>query len=136
MGSGGGGGGNAGMMALMNQGRPMPGLPIAGQGGGIGNAYEYGKFQNFLPDVKAEGPNDMATGLRPEMFEYRSPSGVVQQSNSDTQIAELRNSLAALQAAQAAQQNQFGAGQGGMLPWVDPFGGINGNNRVENMGGG
>jgi len=135
MGSGGGGGGGNPAL-LMQNARPMQGLPVAGQGGGIGSPYEYGKFQNFLPDVKAEGPNDMATGLRPEMFEYRSPSGVVQQSNSDTQIAELRNSLAALQAAQAAQQNQFGAGQGGMLPWADPFGGINGNQRVENMGGG
>ena len=82
---------------------PMPGLPIAGKDSAIGDPYEYGKFQNFLPDIKAEGRNDNATGLRPDMFIYKSPSGVVQQSSGDAQIQDLRNQLAALQAAQASQ---------------------------------
>ena len=54
-------------------GPAIPGLPVAGKDSTIGDPYEYGKFQNFLPDAKASGPNDMATGLRPEMFEYRKP---------------------------------------------------------------
>ena len=108
MGSSGGGSSGAGMMALMNQGKAMPGLPIAGAGASI-DPYEYGKFQNFLPEIKAEGQNDMATGLRPDMFTYRSPSGKVDPGMGD-QIQGLRDQLAALQAT-SAQNNQFGAAQ-------------------------
>lgn len=118
--SGGGGGGGAGMMALMNQGRPMPGLPIAGSGANI-DPYDYGKFQNFLPDIKAEGQNDMATGLRPDMFTYRSPSGKVDPGMGD-QIQGLRDQLAALQAS--SQQNQFGAGGGGGAGYGPPGSGL------------
>jgi hypothetical protein len=57
-------------------GPPIPDLPVAGKDSTIGDPYEYGKFQSFLPDAKASGPNDMATGLRPEMFQYRKPTGV------------------------------------------------------------
>ena len=116
--SGGGGGGGAGMMALMNQGKPMPGLPIAGAGANI-DPYDYGKFQSFLPEPKAEGQNDMATGLRPDMFTYRSPSGKVDPGMGD-QIQGLRDQLAALQAT-SAQNNQFGAAQqgGGMNDLLD-----------------
>jgi hypothetical protein len=55
-------------------GPAIPGLPVAGKDSTIGDPYEYGKFQNFLPEAKGSGPNDMATGLRPEMFEYRKPN--------------------------------------------------------------
>lgn len=120
MGSSGGGDSGAGMMALMQQGTPMPGLPIAGQGPSV-NPFEYGKFQNFLPDIQAEGENPMATGLRPDMFKYRSPSGVVQESNADAQIGDLRNQLAALQASQQAQPANPWGMSGGMLPWESPF---------------
>ena len=118
--SGGGGGGGAGMMALMNQGKPMPGLPIAGAGASI-DPYEYGKFQNFLPDIKAEGQNDMATGLRPDMFKYRSPSGVVEEGGGSGaagggdvagQIQGLRDELAKLTA---------GGGGGQSIPGYSPF---------------
>ena len=102
MGSSGGGDSGMGLMALMNQGKPMPGLPIAGQGPGT-NAFEYGQFQNFLPDPVAEGENPMATGLRPDMFKYRSPGGVVAGGagaggGGSDDIQGLRNELAALQA--------------------------------------
>lgn len=75
MGSSGGGGGNP--QALMGNSTPMKGLPIAGEGGGVGDPREYGTFQSFLPDVQAEGPNPMATGLRPDMFQYKKPTGVL-----------------------------------------------------------
>jgi hypothetical protein len=111
--SGGGGGGNPNAM-FMNV-APMADLPIAGKDSAVGSPYEYGKFQSFLPDIKAEGPNDMATGLRPEMFQYKSPSGVVAQSDQGNQIQSLRDQLAQLQAAQAKMgsggSNQFGAGE-------------------------
>jgi len=55
---------------------PTPGLPVAGQGGGTGSdPFSYGKYQSFLPDITGEGPNPMATGLKPEMFDYKSPGG-------------------------------------------------------------
>jgi hypothetical protein len=72
MGSSGGGDDGMGMMALMGQGTPMPGLPIAGQGAGV-DPTTYGKYQSFLPEPLAEGPNPMATGLRPDMLKFRSP---------------------------------------------------------------
>jgi hypothetical protein len=86
----------AAMMA-MRAATPMPGLPIAGADSTIGDPYEYGKFQNFLPDVQAEGKNPSATGLRPEMFQYKKPSGVV-----DPEIQKLRNELAALKGSSSA----------------------------------
>jgi len=98
MGSGGGGGGGN-SAAMMMPGTPMPGLPIAGQGPGV-DAFKYGQFQNFLPDIKAEGMNDMATGLRPDMFKYRSPDGTAVGGgggNEDGQIQGLRDELAKLQ---------------------------------------
>jgi hypothetical protein len=118
MGSGGGGGGgNPGL--LTQNAAPMQGLPIAGKDSTIGSPYDYGKFQNFLPDIPAEGPAPSATGLKPDMFTYRSPSGKVDPSQND-QIQELRNTLAQLQASQQQQKpNQFGAAQ---TPF-DPFGG-------------
>jgi len=108
MGSSGGGGGG---YMVSPVGPPMPGLPVAGADSTIGSPFEYGKFQNFLPDIKSEGPNDVATGLRPDMFTYRSPSGVVAQGGGGggnmaqnaaqgdvgNQIQELRNQLAQLQ---------------------------------------
>lgn len=131
--SGGGGGGNPNAM-FMNV-APMKGLPVAGADSNIGSAYEYGKFQNFLPDIKADGPNDMATGLRPEMFEYRSPGGAQSGGgpapgggNAAGQVQQLRDALAAIQAGQVTpppaptafwpgdysrDTANFGMGQGG-----------------------
>ena len=100
---GGGGGGNPAL--LMQGGTPMPGLPVAGKDSNIGDPYDYGKFQNFLPDIPAEGKAPSATGLRPDMFKYRSPSGIMAQNSGDqnsgdvgNQIQELRNTLAQIQA--------------------------------------
>lgn len=109
MGSSGGGGGGNPAYLYMGADNPMPGLPVAGKDSTIGSPYEYGKFQSFLPEIKAEGQNDMATGLRPEMFQYKSPSGVVAQSDQGNQIQSLRDQLAQLQSQRDAQ-NQFGAG--------------------------
>jgi hypothetical protein len=107
MGSGGGGGGGGGRGAMMDA-APMEGLPVAGANSTIGSPYEYGQFQSFLPDIQAEGQNPMATGLRPEMFEYRSPQGVVAQSGQGGEIDELRNALAKLQAAGQNANDPFG----------------------------
>ena len=96
MGSGGGGGGGNPAL-LMQNADPMGGLHIAGKDSTIGSPFDYGKFQNFLPDIKADGPNDMATGLRPDMFEYKSPGGTVDPGVGG-QIQELRDALAKLQA--------------------------------------
>jgi hypothetical protein len=83
---------------------PMPDLPVAGKNSTIGDPYQYGKFQNFLPTIKAEGRNDNATGLRPDMFVYRGPGGVTEGDSGATQggdvsgqIQDLRNQLAQLQ---------------------------------------
>jgi hypothetical protein len=108
MGSSGGDDGGLAAMMAMRAATPMPGLPIAGADSTIGDPYEYGKFQNFLPDIQAEGKNPSATGLRPEMFQYRKPSGVV-----DPEIEKLRNELAALKGASAAP-----AGGGGNPQWA------------------
>src|SRR3954468_13109125 len=116
MGSSGGGGGGNPAYLYMGSGNPMPGLPVAGKDSTIGSPQEYGSFQSFLPEIKAEGQNDMATGLRPDMFQYKSPSGVVAQSDQGNQIQSLRDQLAKLQAMQGAVgagggSNQFGAGE-------------------------
>jgi len=73
MSSSGGDDGGLSSLLAMQAAQPMPGLPVAGKDSTIGDPYEYGKFQNFLPDIKAEGRNDNATGLRPEMFAYQKP---------------------------------------------------------------
>jgi hypothetical protein len=88
---------------------PMPGLPVAGAGGTIGDPYEYGKFQNFLPDIKAEGVNDMATGLRPHMFNYTKPNPGGAAGNSLTPGA----SGAGAPAASPVVQANLGAPGGG-----------------------
>ena len=98
---------------------PMPGLPIAGANSTIGDPYEYGKFQNFLPDIKAEGQNDMATGLRPHMFNYTKPNpgggvlpGTTLGDSGASDIQGLRDQLAAL-TAQISGGGGPGAGAGG-----------------------
>ena len=75
MGSSGDSGGNP--MALSQGATPQPGLPIAGAGKDsmASDPFEYGKFQNFLPDPAPSGPNPMATGIRPDMLQYKSPGG-------------------------------------------------------------
>jgi len=113
MGSSGGGGGGFNPLAF-GAANPMPGLPIAGKDSTIGDPYEYGKFQNFLPDIKAEGQNDMATGLRPNMFNYTKPNpggGVLPGTSlsSANDIQGLRDQLAAL----TAQVNSGGGGAAG-----------------------
>ena len=82
MGSSGGGSGNPALLA--QAGVPMPGLPVAGKDSNIGDPYNYGKFQNFLPDIPAEGRAPSATGLRPDMFKYRSPDGILDQNSGDS----------------------------------------------------
>jgi hypothetical protein len=122
MGSSGDSGGG-GVMQMLNSNAPAGGLPIAGSGANV-DPYNYGKYQNFLPDIKAEGPNDNATGLRPDMFKYRSPNGDVDQGGSGAggqgnQIQELRDMLAKL----ASQQNGFGNGPPATSPgWGMPVG--------------
>jgi hypothetical protein len=116
--SGGGGDDGMAMMALRGGGTPMPGLPIAGQGGGgVGYPYKYGQFQNFLPDIKAEGPNDMATGLRPEMFDYKKPGGGAVAAggggNTDGQVQDLRDQLARLSGGGGGGIGTMGMGRGG-----------------------
>jgi hypothetical protein len=102
--SGGGGGGF--FPGMFGPATPIPDLPVAGKNSTIGDPYQYGKFQNFLPDIKAEGLNDNATGLRPDMFKYRGPGGVTEGDTSNntmqggdvsSQIQDLRNQLAQLQ---------------------------------------
>ena len=142
--SGGGGGDGGGMMALMRGGgTPMPGLPIAGSSDANIDPYTYGQFQNFLPDIKAEGQNDMATGLRPDMFNYQKPGGGAVDAagggggNVDGQIQELRDQLAKLQAGGGASQGPdysgfMGGGGGG-----DPMAGmLNGGRNIMGGGGG
>jgi hypothetical protein len=74
MGSGGGGGGNPAL--LTQNAAPMGGLPIAGKDSNIGDPYDYGKFQSFLPNPNPDGSATLARGLTPDMFQYKSPSGV------------------------------------------------------------
>jgi hypothetical protein len=128
------GGGDSGYYpGMFGNAEPMPGLPVAGQGSGV-NAQEYGQFQSFLPEIQAEGQNPMATGLRPDMFKYRSPTGVVAESNTGNQIEELRGELAKLKAAsEMGTKNQFGAGQSGP-GWQDPFAQGGGQQRPADGG--
>jgi len=127
MGSGGGGGGGNPAL-LMQNAAPMQGLPVAGKDSTIGSPYEYGKFQNFLPDIPAEGPAPSATGLRPDMFQYRSPSGVVAQSDVGNQIQQLRDALAKLQSQ--------GSGGGSSLSTGVQWPNDNGGASMNNAGGG
>ena len=108
MGSGGGGGGDP--SALQRTAAPAPGLPISGKDSTIGDPYEYGKFQSFLPDIPNDGSAaPSAHGLQNDMFMYKSPSGVVAQSDQSGQINDLRDALAKLQDA-SKKRDQFGAG--------------------------
>jgi hypothetical protein len=117
MGSG-GGGGSSDPSALYRTAAPMEGLPVAGKDSTIGSPYEYGEFQNFLPDIQAEGQNPMATGLRPEMFQYKSPTGVTAPSSDTLGIDSLRADLAKLMAKPKddpfgyGTQPQFGGARG------------------------
>jgi hypothetical protein len=107
-------GGSANPMYLSQGGVPMPGLPIAGQGAPNDIPQNFGKFQEFLPEISpagrpgyqimpaGQGPNPSATGLTSDMFRYRSPQGNVTPSEVDS----LRQQLAAL-------QQQGGGGGGG-----------------------
>jgi len=110
--SGGGGGGNP--AHLMNNAAPMQGLPVAGANGAVSDPFTYGKYQSFLPNPVAEGPNPMATGLRPDMFNYRSPRDIMAGNSGAppgddaSQIQGLRDELARLQAG-TAPSNQYGA---------------------------
>jgi len=131
MSSSGDDGGSGYFPGMFGAASPMPGLPVAGKDNVVGDPYQYGKFQNFLPDIKAEGRNDSATGLRPDMFTYRGPNGVTAPGpgggpaapaaaggGGDTagltsQIQGLRDQLAMLQASSMSNNQQL------------PIGGIN-----------
>jgi hypothetical protein len=100
-------------MFLSQGGVPMPGIPIAGQGASNDNPQNYGKFQNFLPDIPpaGQGPAPSARGLTSEMFQYKSPQGQVAPSDIDS----LRQQLAALQSqvSSGGGNGQFGAARPG-----------------------
>jgi len=107
---------------------PMPNLPIAGKdAASVPDAYNYGKFQSFLPDVKASGVNPMATGLTPDMFTYKSPSGVAADNNSGSdagnQISSLRDELASLtstlKSVQSQQGSNYSTGGNTMDTWTN-----------------
>jgi hypothetical protein len=56
---------------------PIPNLPIAGQGAPNDDPRNFGTYQSFLPDIPttASGRHaEPATGLKSEMFAYKSPS--------------------------------------------------------------
>lgn len=120
MGSSGGGDGGMGMMSLMGQGTPMPGLPIAGQGGGV-NPREYGMFQNFLPEPLEEGQNPMATGLRPDMLKFRSPNGVEAAGSGGGAGGNLAGEIEALRGELAKLTAGGGDGGGQSIPGYSPF---------------
>jgi len=134
MGSSGGGEGNP--MFLSQGGTPIPGLPIAGQGAPNDNPRNLGQFQEFLPTIQPPGgtaggytsPSNaetraapLATGLKSEMFQYRSPQGAIAPSGGGgaggsggggggggaADSAAMRQQLAAL----TSRVNQFGAAQ-------------------------
>jgi hypothetical protein len=129
MGSSGGGPGDP--RFLSQGGTPIPGLPIAGQGAANDTPQNFGKFQEFLPTVQAPGgtaggytiPSNAetraapsATGLKSEMFQYRSPQGAIMPIGgaggggggaSSSDVSAMRQQLAALQAQ--AGNGQFGA---------------------------
>jgi len=130
-------GGSANPMFLSQGGRPMPGLPIAGQGAPNDNPRNFGSFQEFLPEISpagrsgnqimpaGQGPNPSATGLTSEMFQYRSPQGAVVPGGGGGSAAgagaagagdidSLRQQVAALQAQ--AGNGQFGAAESGLRP--------------------
>ena len=133
-------GGSANPMFLSQGGSPMPGLPIAGQGAPNDNPRNFGQFQEFLPTVQPPGgtaggysiPSNAetrsapsATGLKSEMFQYRSPQGAIAPSGgaaaapagaSAGDVNSLRQQVAALQAQ--AGNGQFGAAR---EPYVNPI---------------
>jgi hypothetical protein len=95
----------------------MPGLPIAGQGAGV-DPTTYGKFQSFLPEPLAEGPNPMATGLRPDMLKFRSPGGGADASSgggTSGEIEALRGELAKLTAGGGGGNPNAGTASQDML---------------------
>jgi hypothetical protein len=97
----------------MQNAAPMQGLPVAGADSTIGSPYEYGQFQSFLPEIKAEGQNPMASGLRPDMFQFKSPTGVTAGGGGGGADA-MRDILAKLSAAGSAGGGG-GAGGGDFL---------------------
>jgi len=113
------------MLQQQQPATPMPGLPVAGKDSSVGDPFQYGKFQSFLPEPKSSGPNDMATGLRPEMLQYRSPNGGGGGGGmgADPEVAKLRDELAKLKAAPAASGGPAPGGDaGGYTPKYLPNG--------------
>ena len=130
--SDGGGGGNPGLLSQFAG--KLGNLPVAGEEGTARDPYDYGKYQSFLPNISAEGPNPMATGLRPSMFEYRSPKEILAGNGTEgggeggggttlggdtgKQTEDLRGELAKLTAARPAA----GAGPiGGRIPGLQEY---------------
>jgi hypothetical protein len=111
------GGGSSDPSALYRTAAPMEGLPVAGKDSNIGSPYEYGEFQSFLPEIQADGKNPMATGLTPDMLQFKSPQGVTAPSSDTINIEGLRSQLANLTAKQS-----------------DPFGGMGGQPQFGGMG--
>jgi hypothetical protein len=113
-------GGSANPMFLSQGNRPIPGLPIAGQGAPNDSPQNYGSFQSFLPDIPAsgQGPASSARGLTSEMFQYRAPGT----GSASGEIDSLRQQLAAAQAAGGGGggggggNGQFGAARDDRVP--------------------
>jgi hypothetical protein len=125
MGSGGGGGGNPAL--LTQNAAPMGGLPIAGKDSNIGDPFNYGKFQNFLPDVPADGSAmPLAHGLTANMFQYRSPNGTVASGGG----GNTGNTLAANSGGSSSNNVDPGASGGNQLPG-DPSVNNQGNSQLR-----
>jgi hypothetical protein len=114
MGSGGGGGGGDPSKLAMG-GTPMPGIPIAGQGADV-NPFEYGAFQNFLPDMPtadAFGKGERAPsamGLNQDMFKYKNPMGELAPGSSGGGNDNLRNEFARMMQTMGGGNGSFGGG--------------------------
>jgi hypothetical protein len=114
----------------------MQGLPVAGKDSTIGSPYEYGQFQSFLPEIKAEGQNPMATGLRPDMFQFKSPTGVTAGGSGGGADA-MRDVLAKLSAIGTAGSGAAGGvGGGDFLGGGAGGGGFLGGGAGGGAGGG
>ncbi len=125
-GGGGGAGDFASLVAMAQAAQPMANLPIAGSDSATGDPYNYGQFQNFLPDAKATGQNDVATGLRPDMFRYRKPNDVVGAAGGGgpgpaapagtADASGARDALAQIVASGGADGTPLGARPAGPIP--------------------
>ena len=100
-------GGGGGQQAF-GSATPMADVPISGGPGMAPDPTNYGRFQSFRPK---SGSDASATGLTPEMFQYRTPQEVLGGASGGAAPA-LRQQLAAAM-AQPQGVTAYGGG--------DPF---------------